>query len=109
MPHLLRKKHKFQNRSPKKFSFLCTFKEWGTVFLLKVGFKGWVRRKEPSEGIVHGKEDPIYLFPEMKLRFLPHSCICERFIYSRDLSTYFAAVWLGKGLDDGFYVKGWLA
>ncbi len=65
------------------------FKEWGTVFVLKVGFKGWARRQEPSEGIVHCKDDPIYLFPEMKLRGLPESCICERFIYSHDRSTYF--------------------
>ncbi len=47
---------------------------------------------------------PIYLFPEMKLRCLiisktelkcslsqfPHSCICERFIYSQDWSASFA-------------------
>jgi hypothetical protein len=49
---------------------------------------------------------PIYVFPEMKLCCLiifrpellcsvsqfPHSCICERFVYSQDRSTtYFAA------------------
>jgi hypothetical protein len=40
---------------------------------------------------------PIYVFPEMKLRFksglqgsvsqFSHSCICEQFIYSHDRST----------------------
>jgi hypothetical protein len=39
---------------------------------------------------------PIYLLPEMKLRVLPHSCICERFMYFHDWSTYFAAVWLER-------------
>ncbi len=47
----------------------------------------------------------IYVFPEMKLRSLvisktelecsvsqfPHSCICERFIYTQDRSAYFTA------------------
>ncbi len=47
----------------------------------------------------------IYVFPEMKLNGLiisrtellcsvsqfPHSCICEQFIYSQDLSAHFAA------------------
>ncbi len=64
--------------------------------MLEVGFEGWARRQEPSEGIGHRIEDPIYLFPEMKLRDLPQSCICERFIYSHGRSTYFAAVWLER-------------
>ncbi len=46
--------------------------------------------------ITHCKEDPIYEFHEMKLRGLisqfPHSCICERFIYSHGRSTYLIAV-----------------
>jgi hypothetical protein len=40
-------------------------------------------------------ENPIYVFPEEKLRGLtsnfPRSCICERFIYSHDRSAYFSA------------------
>ncbi len=44
----------------------------------------------------HCKKDPVYVFLEMKLRSLvppqfPHSCICDRYIYSCNRSTYFAA------------------
>ncbi len=46
--------------------------------------------------VPHCKQDPLYVFPEMKLRglvlnFHIHVCICERFIYYHDWSTYFAA------------------
>jgi hypothetical protein len=40
--------------------------------------------------VLHCKEDPIYVFPEMKLcgprSQFPHSCFCERFIYCCDCS-----------------------
>ncbi len=43
----------------------------------------------------HCNENPIYVFPEKELRGLqsqfPHFCVCERFIYSQDRSTYFPA------------------
>jgi hypothetical protein len=43
----------------------------------------------------HCKEIWIYVFPEKKLRGLspnfPHSCVCERSIYSIVRSTYFPA------------------
>jgi hypothetical protein len=44
---------------------------------------------------LHCKEDSIYVFPERNLHGLvpiPHSCSCERFIFSLDQSAYFAAV-----------------
>ncbi len=42
---------------------------------------------------MHCKEDPIYVFPEMKLRrlvlnFHIHESVCDLYIYSNDLSTY---------------------
>ncbi len=43
---------------------------------------------------VHCNENPIYVFPGKELRGLSpnfHSCVCERFIYSQDQSTYFPA------------------
>jgi hypothetical protein len=44
----------------------------------------------------HCKEISIYIFLEKELRglspnFRTHSCVCERFIYSHDRSTYFSA------------------
>ena len=43
----------------------------------------------------HCTENPIYVFPKMKLCGLVlipiHSCICEQFIYSQDWSAYLAA------------------
>jgi hypothetical protein len=45
--------------------------------------------------VQHGNENPIYVFLEKDLRGLqsqfPHSCVCERFIYSQNRSTYFPA------------------
>jgi hypothetical protein len=44
---------------------------------------------------VHYNENPIYVFPEKELRGLSPKfqvlCVCERFIYSQDRSTYFPA------------------
>jgi hypothetical protein len=45
---------------------------------------------------VHCKEDPIYLYTEMKLRglvpsFHIHVSVSDLYMYSRDRSTYFAA------------------
>jgi hypothetical protein len=44
---------------------------------------------------VHCIENPIYVFPEMKLRSLVpsflYACICEQFIHSQDRSAYLAA------------------
>ncbi len=44
---------------------------------------------------LHCKEDPIYGFPEMKLRGLVPNfhilCFCERFIYTLDRTTCLAA------------------
>jgi hypothetical protein len=42
---------------------------------------------------MHCKENPIYIFlfggiAQPQSQF-PHSCVCERFIYSQDRSTYF--------------------
>ena len=40
------------------------------------------------------KKNPVYVFPEKALRGLSpsfHSCVCERFMYSQDWSTYFPA------------------
>jgi hypothetical protein len=34
---------------------------------------------------------PSYFQNRMSASQFPHSCICERFIYSQDLSAYFAA------------------
>jgi hypothetical protein len=51
----------------------------------------------PPPPTLHCKEDPIYVFLEMKLsglvpNFLIHvSVSIEQFIYSHDQSTYFAA------------------
>jgi hypothetical protein len=43
----------------------------------------------------HCNENPIYAFPEKEIARpqsqLPHSCVCERLIYSQDRSTYFLA------------------
>ncbi len=40
----------------------------------------------------HCKEDPIYVFLELKLRgIVPNFDICERCIYSHEQYTYFAA------------------
>ncbi len=43
----------------------------------------------------HCNENPIYVFQFWKLRGsspnFSHSCVCERFIYSHDRSTYLAA------------------
>ncbi len=46
-------------------------------------------------GGLHCKEDPNYVFPEIKLLGLvsqfPYSYTCERFMYFQDRSIYFAA------------------
>jgi hypothetical protein len=44
----------------------------------------------------HCKEDPIYVFPEMKLRgrvpnFHIHVSVSDFYVYFHDWSTYFAA------------------
>ncbi len=44
----------------------------------------------------HYKEDPIYVFPEMKLRgrvpnFHIHVSVSDLYVYFHDWSTYFAA------------------
>jgi hypothetical protein len=48
-----------------------------------------------KEVVMHCYENPIYLFPEMKLsgQFL-HSCIFELFIHSHEWSAYFAVLGL---------------
>jgi hypothetical protein len=53
-----------------------------------------LRIQSQGPSLVHFKQDPIYVFPEMNCATsfpIPNSCICERFIYSQDRSTYFAA------------------
>jgi hypothetical protein len=46
-----------------------------------------------SSFFLHCNENPIYVFPFWKLRGpqsqFSHSCVCERFIYPQDQSTYF--------------------
>ncbi len=47
-----------------------------------------------ESSLMHCTENPMYVFPEKKLRSLSHNfnihvCICERFIYSHDRSIYF--------------------
>jgi hypothetical protein len=59
--------------------------------------KGRGFRKRTHVCTVHHtlQEISIYEFPEKELRSLipkfPHLCVCERFIYSHDRSTYFPA------------------
>ncbi len=83
------------------------FKEWGTVFWLKVGFKGWARRREPSERIGHRKEDPIYFFPEMKLRGLsPNFHIhvsVSVFSFPTIGPPMLPCIVVRKGKDNGWY------
>ncbi len=48
--------------------------------------------------VTHCNENPIYVFPGKEFARpqsqFPRSCVCERFIYSQDRSTYFpAAEW----------------
>jgi hypothetical protein len=49
---------------------------------------------------LHCTENPIYMFLEMKLRGLVSNsyihCICERFIFSQDRSTYCGCSKIGR-------------
>ncbi len=55
-----------------------------------------------AASVTHCNEYPIYVFPEKGAALLPfpHSCVCERFIYSQDRSTYFpAAEWADRSWE----------
>ena len=60
------------NNSVTNISRLGTFKQWN-MHTLQRQFRLYI----PFLGIA--RPQPQY----------PHSCVCERFIYSQDLSTYF--------------------
>jgi hypothetical protein len=55
----------------------------------------WMLSETLCNSLLHRKQDPTYVFSrnetvQTRSQF-PQSCICERFIYSHDWSTYFAS------------------
>jgi hypothetical protein len=84
----------------------------GDSFLaISIGFEGWARRQEPSEGIGHRKEDPIYFFPEMKLRGLSPNFHIYVFLSDLSIPTIGPLIllqcgWKGIGR---WFLEGWLA
>jgi hypothetical protein len=71
---------------------VSSIQEWKRLFLLNIDtYAIGSKRKKIMISGQDCNENSNYLFPEKELRFqsqFPHSCVCERFLYSQNQSTY---------------------